>query len=235
MKLDATLIAAFGRQYEARTAAGEILLCVPRGKKSVFACGDHVKVAVTGPGQGVIEKLEERRSLLYRSDAWRQKLIAANATQVVLVVATEPSFSDEFLSRCLCAAESQQLKVLIVLNKADLAAGLASSRALLAPFAALVRSLSVVLVAEVEPSERNRDLAIAIRLVDEDGTSVGVESKGTMRVGAPSSLPAGAASLVPLVGSFLGVRFAHPGGYVFMIEHEGKELGRITFRVREAA
>ena len=104
MKLDATLIAAFGRQYEARTAAGEILLCVPRGKKSVFACGDHVKVAVTGPGQGVIEKLEERRSLLYRSDAWRQKLIAANATQVVLVVATEPSFSDEFLSRCLCAA-----------------------------------------------------------------------------------------------------------------------------------
>ena len=121
MKLDATLIAAFGRQYEARTAAGEILLCVPRGKKSVFACGDHVKVAVTGPGQGVIEKLEERRSLLYRSDAWRQKLIAANATQVVLVVATEPSFSDEFLSRCLCAAESQQLKVLIVLNKADLA------------------------------------------------------------------------------------------------------------------
>lgn len=102
-------------------------------------------------------------------------------------------------------------------------------------FPALVRSLSVVLVAEVEPSERNRDLAIAIRLVDEDGTSVGVESKGTMRVGAPSSLPAGAASLVPLVGSFLGVRFAHPGGYVFMIEHEGKELGRITFRVREAA
>ena len=137
MKLDGTLIAAFGRQYEVRTTTGEILLCVPRGKKSVFACGDHVKVAVTGPGQGVIEKLEERRSLLYRSDAWRQKLIAANATQVVLVVATEPSFSDEFLSRCLCAAESQHLKTLIVLNKADIEAGLATSRALLAPFAAL--------------------------------------------------------------------------------------------------
>ena len=137
MKLDATLIAAFGRQYEARTAAGEILLCVPRGKKSVFACGDHVKVAVTGPGQGVIEKLEERRSLLYRSDAWRQKLIAANATQVVMVVATEPSFSDEFVSRCVCAAEDQHVKVLIVLNKTDLPAGLADARARLATFAAL--------------------------------------------------------------------------------------------------
>jgi ribosome biogenesis GTPase len=67
----------------------------------------------------------ERSSLLYRSDAWRQKLIAANATQVVMVVATEPSFSDEFISRCLCAAENQNLKVLIVLNKTDIVAGLA--------------------------------------------------------------------------------------------------------------
>ena len=137
MKLDGTLIAAFGRQYEVRTAGGEILLCVPRGKKSVFACGDRVKVGVTGPGQGVIEKLEERSSLLYRSDAWRQKLIAANATQVVLVVATEPSFSDEFLSRCICAAESQHLKILIVLNKTDIVAGLDGARAQLATFAAL--------------------------------------------------------------------------------------------------
>ena len=45
---------------------------------------------------------------------------SVNGTQVVLVVATEPSFSDEFLSRCLCAAESQHLKTLIVLNKCDL-------------------------------------------------------------------------------------------------------------------
>lgn len=91
MKIFGTLTAAFGRQYEVRTDAGEILLCVPRGKKSLFACGDRVQIAVTGPGQGVIDKLLERTSLLYRSDAWRQKLIAANATQVVMVVATEPS------------------------------------------------------------------------------------------------------------------------------------------------
>lgn len=137
MKQVGTLIAAFGRQYEVRTDSGEILLCVPRGKKSLFACGDRVQFAPTGPGQGVIDKLVERTSLLYRSDAWRQKLIAANATQVVLVVATEPSFSDEFLSRCICAAESQHLKVLIVLNKTDITAGLESARAQLASFTAL--------------------------------------------------------------------------------------------------
>ncbi|MBS0346386.1 MAG: ribosome small subunit-dependent GTPase A [Proteobacteria bacterium] len=137
MKAAGTLVAAFGRQYEVRSETGEILLCVPRGKKSLFACGDRVQYAATGPGQGVIEKLIERSSLLYRSDAWRQKLIAANATQVVLVVATEPSFSDEFLSRCICAAESQHLKVLIVLNKTDLSANLEAARAQLAPFVAL--------------------------------------------------------------------------------------------------
>lgn len=102
-------------------------------------------------------------------------------------------------------------------------------------FPAAVRGLSVVLVAEVGPGDRNRDLPIGIRLFDEDGTSLGVESRGMMRVGAPSALPAGAPSLVPLVASFLGVRFANPGGYVFIIDHEGEELGRIPFRVRGAS
>jgi len=101
-------------------------------------------------------------------------------------------------------------------------------------FPAAVRSLAVVLVAEVGPGDRNRDLPIAIRLFDEDGTALGVESTGMMRVGAPSSLPAGASSLVPLVSSFVGVHFPRPGGYVFIVQHEEEELGRIPFRVREA-
>lgn len=99
-------------------------------------------------------------------------------------------------------------------------------------FPAAVRGLSVVLVAEVGPGDRDRDLPIAIRLYDEDGTPLGVEARGMMRVGAPSTLPAGTASLVPLVTSFVGLRFAKAGGYVFIIEHEGEELGRIPFRVR---
>jgi hypothetical protein len=101
-------------------------------------------------------------------------------------------------------------------------------------FPAAVRALSVVLVAEVGPGDRDRNLPINIRLLDEDGNAVGVESRGMIRVGAPSTLPAGASSLVPLVASFLGVRFAKPGGYVFIIDHEGQELGSIPFRVRGA-
>ena len=100
-------------------------------------------------------------------------------------------------------------------------------------FPALVRALSLVLVAEVAPADRERNLAIAIHLLDEDGAAIGVESKGVMRVRAPSSLPAGVSSLVPLVASFVGIRFPKPGGYVFIIEHEGRELGRVPFRLRE--
>ncbi|WP_374246691.1 ribosome small subunit-dependent GTPase A [Zoogloea sp.] len=171
MKTTGTLIAAFGRQYEVKTDAGEILLCVPRGKKSVFACGDRVQVAATGPGQGVIDKLIERTSLLYRSDAWRQKLIAANATQVVMVVATEPSFSDEFVSRCVCAAEDQHVKVLIVLNKTDLPAGLADAQARLATFAAL--GYPVLELSALDDVE-----ALRARLIGETSLLVGQSGMG---------------------------------------------------------
>jgi ribosome biogenesis GTPase len=171
LKTTGTLIAAFGRQYEVKTDDGEILLCVPRGKKSVFACGDRVQVAGTGPGQGVIDKLIERTSLLYRSDAWRQKLIAANATQVVMVVATEPSFSDEFVSRCVCAAEDQHVKVLIVLNKTDLPAGLADARDRLATFAAL--GYPVLELSALDDVE-----ALRARLIGETSLLVGQSGMG---------------------------------------------------------
>ncbi len=171
MKTVGTLIATFGRQYEVRSDAGEILLCVPRGKKSLFACGDRVQIAATGPGQGVIDRLLERNSLLYRSDAWRQKLIAANATQVVMVVATEPSFSDEFISRCLCAAENQNLKVLIVLNKTDIVSGLADARARLAPFAALGYPV-------LELSALDTVDALRTRLIGETSLLVGQSGMG---------------------------------------------------------
>ncbi len=99
-------------------------------------------------------------------------------------------------------------------------------------FPALHRSLSLALVAEVGPADRNRQLDITIRLLNEDGGELGVESKGTFRVGSPAALPAGASSLVPLVANFLGIRFPDPGGYVFVIEHEGDELARVPFRLR---
>lgn len=131
-----TVVAAFGRHYEVDTAQGR-LRCSTRGKKSIYACGDEVDVAPGGDAQGVIEHLHPRRNLLWRSDAFREKLIAANLSHIAIVVATEPGFSDLLVSRCIAAAESQDITPLIVLNKADLSERLAPARARLAPFVAL--------------------------------------------------------------------------------------------------
>ncbi len=114
------VIAAFGRHYSIETEYGETLSCVMRGKRSGVACGDQVEIQPTTSGQGVIEHIKPRKSLLYRSDAFKQKIIAANVTQIIIVVAAVPSFSEELMTRCFVAAESEGIQVLIVLNKADL-------------------------------------------------------------------------------------------------------------------
>ena len=126
------VVAAHGRQYVVELDDGSRLACFPRGKKSDIACGDWVEVALTAPGQGVVESIHPRRSLLYRSNEVRQKLIAANVDLLVLVVATEPAFSEDLLSRALVAAATEEIEPLIVLNKADLTDRLPGARQRLA-------------------------------------------------------------------------------------------------------
>lgn len=118
--LGGVIVASFGRQYLVETADGRLLPCVTYGKKGGAVCGDQVTVSPTSAEQGVIEAIEPRRSLFYRASEAREKLIAANVTQVVIVVAAVPTFYEELLNRCLVAAEVADVKVLIVLNKADL-------------------------------------------------------------------------------------------------------------------
>ncbi len=135
--LDGRIVAAFGRQYLVRLADESLLPCLTRGKKSDVVCGDKVEVMRSGDNQGVIERILPRTSLLHRSDAYRSKLIAANVSQIVIVVAAEPSFSDEVVTRCLIAAFDQRLSVLIVLNKCDLPEAAAAARLQLEPYRAI--------------------------------------------------------------------------------------------------
>ena len=131
------VVAAHGRQYLVELPDGSRLPCFPRGKKSEVACGDLVDLKRTSADQGVIEAIQPRRSLLYRSNEIRQKLIAANVDQLIIVVATEPAFSDELVTRALVAAESADIQVLLVLNKCDLIDRLPAARERLAVFTGL--------------------------------------------------------------------------------------------------
>jgi ribosome biogenesis GTPase / thiamine phosphate phosphatase len=113
-------VASFGRRYLVELADGTTLDCVTRGRRSALACGDRVTVAHSAAGKGVIEAVGPRTTLLYRSDRVRQKLVAANVTQIAIVVAPLPAFSTDLVNRCLAAAEHGEMAALIVLNKLDL-------------------------------------------------------------------------------------------------------------------
>lgn len=124
------VVAAFGRRFRVELDAGGEIDCVTRGRKSDIACGDRVRIARTGEDLGVIEATDPRSTLFYRSDAHRQKLIAANVTQVVFVLAGRPAYSEDLLDRCLVAAEHAGIGALIALNKADLPEAAAASERL---------------------------------------------------------------------------------------------------------
>lgn len=128
--------ATFRRHYLVRSDDGGSISCVLRGRTLAIACGDRVRWVASGPGEGVIDSVEPRTSLFYRSDARREKLIAANVTQVLGMVAPDPPFDDELVHRWLVAAESAACRFVLVANKRDLPA-FAAIRPRLAQFAAL--------------------------------------------------------------------------------------------------
>ena len=129
------VVAGFGRHYIVETPEGRRLICHPRGKKSDCVVGDRVRWQAAGD-EGVIEHVEPRRNLLFRQDEWRTKAFAANLDRILVVVASEPVFSESQLARALIAAESAGIAAGVLLNKADLPA-IAMARERLAPYAAM--------------------------------------------------------------------------------------------------
>ena len=110
----------FGREYLAELPDRTQLVCVRKGKKQDVACGDEVEVSMTSAGHARIDEVHERRNVLFRTDAWRQKTLAANIDQAIIIIAPRPTFSETFLNMCLVACDAAQIDALIMLNKMDL-------------------------------------------------------------------------------------------------------------------
>ena len=83
---EGVVVACRRRNFAVAVGDGEIVDCVLKGRATTLACGDRVNIA-RAAGGGVIESVAPRTSLFYRSDAFREKLIAANVTQVCGVAA----------------------------------------------------------------------------------------------------------------------------------------------------
>jgi ribosome biogenesis GTPase / thiamine phosphate phosphatase len=118
--VEGRVVADFGREFLVEFADRRQVACTRKGKRQDATCGDFVEVRLTGSGQGSIERVGTRRNLLFRSDQWRDKMLAANVDQVVILLAPKPLFSEAFLNLSLVACEAARLPVVIALNKADL-------------------------------------------------------------------------------------------------------------------
>jgi ribosome biogenesis GTPase len=133
--LTGLVVATFRRHYTVELDAGEQVDCVQKGRTLTLACGDRVRLRRVAGG-GAIEAVEPRTTLFYRSDAFREKLIAANVTQVLGVVAPDVAIDEHLLNRWIVAAEAERCRFVLVANKSDLP-GFASLEQRLAPYARL--------------------------------------------------------------------------------------------------
>lgn len=117
------VIASHGRHYKVLTQAGEVLEAHRRGKRADVCVGDEVQCTQPKSGVTAIESVAERRNLLYRSDEWRIKTLAANVDQVCIVFASRPTFNPWFIWKALLAASQAGIEAVVVRNKIELTEG----------------------------------------------------------------------------------------------------------------
>jgi ribosome biogenesis GTPase len=96
--------------------------CIARGRDHSIACGDQVAVEFTRSAEPVITQVDARASVFYRADEFKQKVVAANVTQVVCVIASDPPYAPILLDRWLVAAHAAHVRAVIAFNKLDLPA-----------------------------------------------------------------------------------------------------------------
>ena len=115
----ARVIATFGRQSLIADAA-QIRQATRRGRHADVVVGDCVLASVTSEQQARIESIEPRSTLLFRTDKYRTKELAANVDQVIIVFASRPAFNRWFIWKALVAASAAGIEALVLRNKGDL-------------------------------------------------------------------------------------------------------------------
>ena len=142
--------AAYRRHYRVDVDSGDSIECVLKGRSTTLACGDRVEIVRESSG-GVIVAVAPRRNLLYRSDAFREKLIASNVTQVLGIIAPDVPVDEHLLNRWIIAAETERCRFILVVNKSDLS-GSSRFAERFAPYASLgYPVLPVSAIDRVEP------------------------------------------------------------------------------------
>lgn len=172
--MDAEVIATFGRHLLLRTGDGVLRKARPQGRQLEIACGDRVEYTERA-GEALVIAILPRQTFLRRSSLRAQsELLAANLTQLLIVVAPLPRPDFFVVDRFLCAAECAGLKSVIVYNKQELADPEVMQEAL-APYEKLGYCVCRLSAAEAANAPQALD---PLRLVLRDQTSMLVGQSG---------------------------------------------------------
>ena len=118
---DGLVIARFSKHVEIEDAQGKRIRCAIRPNLDILVAGDRIIWQAEGTTQGVVVSLYPRTSVLARTtNTGLQKPVAANITQMIIVVAAKPALSWSLLDSYLVMAELLKLQAIILLNKIDL-------------------------------------------------------------------------------------------------------------------
>ena len=122
--LEGRVVASHGRDAAVLDKSGRRIHCRLQGRRLTVVCGDRVRwmPATTEGGDGHIVDVMPRSNLLARLTLrGDSEPVAANLTQLVVVLAPVPVPDSGLCDRYLAAAEWNGLRACIVANKSDLA------------------------------------------------------------------------------------------------------------------
>ncbi|WP_454785691.1 small ribosomal subunit biogenesis GTPase RsgA [Legionella sp. WA2024007413] len=118
---DGLVITRFSKHVELEDAKGNHIRCSIRPNLETLVAGDKVIWQSEGINQGVVVSLYPRSTVLAKpTSSGLAKPVAANITQLIIVIAPKPEISWALLDSYLVMAETLGLKAVILLNKTDL-------------------------------------------------------------------------------------------------------------------
>ncbi len=121
------VISRFGAKLDIEDDQGQVFRCTSRRKHGAIVCGDRVIWTMTHDNEGVIlERLERKTFLARPDDVGREKAIAANIDQLIIVTTVKAlqdegyRFHDNLIDRYFAVAENLDITPVLVVNKTDL-------------------------------------------------------------------------------------------------------------------
>jgi ribosome biogenesis GTPase len=128
--LPGRVLSVHGLTSVVQTADGRLFRCATRGVlkslstdlRHVVVAGDEVVFTPFDSDQGVIERVEPRRTVVSRTSRNRQHILVSNVDQLLIVSsAAQPALKPNLIDRMLVEAERMQITPIICINKIDLA------------------------------------------------------------------------------------------------------------------